>query len=270
MKHRSLRQPLVIIGLLALTIAIVVTVSHGQPQRPAQPAAPAISPKVAEILQGTSNYLSSLNEFTVHGEATHDVVLPSGEHLAMNHAIDVAVQRPNHMRVEFTSPNNNRVAYYNGRTVTLYTPKTNTYGVVSTPSTIAETLPWLERRYGIALPIADLLAPDPYVTLTGKVTSGRLVGASLINGVYTNQLAFRQPDVDWQLWVEDSKTPFPRRLVILDKTQKGTPQYMMTFTRWDTSPAFPANYFTFTPPAGAQIIKVMEMPQTPRQGRTAR
>ena len=145
--------------------------------------------------------------------------------------------------------------------LTIFSPQENTYGVVSAPSSIDQALPALGKRYGIGLPLSDFLVPNPYAAMMQHVTTGEVVGPSVLNGAYTTQLAFRQPDIDWQIWVEDSQTPLPRRLVITDRTQPGAPQYTVTLSNWNTNLSCTADQFNFTPPANAKKITVMPVPQ---------
>ena len=50
------------------------------------------------------------------------------------------------------------------------------------------------------------------------------VGKSEVRGVKTDHLAFRADEVDWQVWIEDSRTPLPRKLVITLKWMAAAPQ----------------------------------------------
>jgi hypothetical protein len=76
-----------------------------------------------------------------------------------------------------------------------------------------------------------------------------------------DQLAFRQKDMDWQLWVAQGDKPLPMRLAIVDRAVKGAPRYMVTMTEWNTSPQFTAAQFTFTPPEGASKVAVLDLSQ---------
>ena len=68
----------------------------------------------------------------------------------------------------------------------------------------------------------------------------------------TDHLAFRQPDVDWQLWVEKGQA-LPRKLLITTRYQVGDPQYQVIM-RWDLKPQIDAKAFTFVPPSGATKV----------------
>ena len=79
------------------------------------------------------------------------------------------------------------------------------------------------------------------------------VGPSLVWGVECDQYAFRQDDVDWQLWIEKGKTPVPRKLVITTRQEEGQPQYVAVL-RWDLAPKLDDKTFVFAPPKDARRI----------------
>ena len=44
---------------------------------------------------------------------------------------------------------------------------------------------------------------------------------SKVQGQLCHHLAFRQEDIDWQIWIENGPTPLPRKFLITDKKAKG-------------------------------------------------
>ena len=113
------------------------------------------------------------------------------------------------------------------------------------------------------MPLADFLNENAGQKLLAKVQSAMFVGTSQIDGITTNQLAFRQPGVDWQIWIEDTPTPLPVQLQIIDKTQPNWPRFLAMMGAWNTSPTFDKGTFTFTPPQGARKINFAQIPIGP-------
>ena len=89
--------------------------------------------------------------------------------------------------------------------------------------------------------------------LTEDVRVGLVVGESEVDGVATDHLAFRQPAVDWQLWVEKGRQALPRKLLITTRYEVGDPQYQ-AIMRWNLKPDISAKTFTFVPPSGATMV----------------
>ena len=220
-----------------------------------------IDPQAKELLRKMSDYLSSLDRFKVRTEVTQEVVLPSGEPLDSDRATDLMVERPNHLRADLASGMRNIQVFYNGDKVTLYTPKLNVYGQWQAPPTVSGLLTVAAKDYGLSFPASDFLSASPYDTMMRKVKSGGYVGKSLIRGVMTDHLAFRQKDLDWQVWIAEGDKPLPVRLAITDRAVKGAPRYMVTLTEWDTAPQFDPAAFTFTPPEDAKQIAVLSVAQ---------
>ena len=91
------------------------------------------------------------------------------------------------------------------------------------------------------------------------VQVGDDLGTHLAAGLPCRHLAFTQPDVDWQLWIEQGTAPLPRKLVITDKQKMGWPQYAVTFTGFDFQPSLPEKLFTFTPEKNARKIEFLPL-----------
>ena len=104
--------------------------------------------------------------------------------------------------------------------------------------------------------MADLIYTKAYEYLTAGTLSGFYVGLSKVQGVPCHHLAFREKDIDWQIWIEDSQTPVPRKFLITDKTAQGL-QFTAEFTKWNTSPQLEDGLFTFVAPEKAEKIDIL-------------
>jgi hypothetical protein len=228
---------------------------------PAKVAEPIIDPQARDLMQKMSTYLASLPRFTVHTETTQQVVFPSGLVLDSDRAADVAVERPNHVKAHVMSAMRNVEVYYDGSNVSLYSPDKNMYTTWPAPPTIDQLVTRAQQQEGLALPAADFLFRSPYDRMMAKVDRGSYIGKALVAGVMTDQLAFRQKGVEWQIWIQQGDLPLPVRLAIKDKAVKGSPWSMVTLTNWNTTPQFEAAMFTFTPPAGATRIGAQNLAQ---------
>ncbi|HEX2951033.1 MAG TPA: DUF2092 domain-containing protein [Armatimonadota bacterium] len=225
---------------------------------------PASFPEAKAWLKKTSDYLGTLNRFQVHVQTSREIIYPRGGRIDDNAYGDVFVQRPNMLRVNVFRANKIREIYYNGTTLTVFSPKLNYYGEIAAPPTIDQMLTMARRDYGISLPATDLLRTNLYSKVAPQITTGIVVGSSLLNGVYCKQLAFRSGTMDWQVWIENSSTPVPIQIVIVDRGVKGNPRYTARFTEWNTNPTFDTSMFTFTPPQGALKIRFVKPSQVVR------
>jgi hypothetical protein len=153
----------------------------------------------------------------------------------------------------------NRASWYDGHTVTVLDKDHDVYATIETPPTIDATLDKLQDEYGVVLPLADILYGDPYAVLIEQVTYGRYLGIHQGAGVLCHHLAFSQPTIEWQIWIDAGEKPLPRKLVISYVDEPGEPQYSAVIRRWNLDSAVPAGLFTFEAPEGAQKVDAKDM-----------
>ena len=84
---------------------------------------------------------------------------------------------------------------------------------------------------------------------------GRLRGLRPVGGVECDHLAFRNPRVDWQIWVQKGEQPLPLKYVITTKWVTGAPQYSLRLSDWNVAPQIDPAQFTFTAPEGARKLE---------------
>lgn len=221
-------------------------------------SAPAVKPQPRDVLKQMAAYLRSLDRFKVRVEKTTELILPTEQRLHADQTMDIAVQKPNRLRVNYQNLSGGRQLFYDGKTFALYTPGPNVYASAAAPPTLDETLSLLEDRYRISMPIADLLFADPQSRLVQNLESETYVGRILVRGVVCHHLAFRTPEVDWEIWIEDGPRPLPRRLILTDKSVEGSPQMAAALTDWDVAPQFATDLFAFNPPPNAEKISFVD------------
>ena len=83
------------------------------------------------------------------------------------------------------------------------------------------------------------------------------VGASEVGGVTCEHYAFRQPGIDWQLWIQLGDFPLPRKLILTTLTDDARPQYS-SILDWNLAPSFNEAAFEFDPPPDAHKIVLAE------------
>ena len=244
------------VGSVALLFAMLcmpwVSCAAGAP---ASSGTPAIDPKAVEVMQKMGSYMASLQKYKVHADRIVEVILPNDQRLFSDNSVDLFVQRPDRLRANLISAKRDLEFFYDGKTFTLYTPRTKYYASVTAKPTIAEMIQNVSSEYDIDFPLRDVLYH--YDVLLKEVVSGEYIGMSLIRGAKCDQLAFRQKDIDWQVWIEEGEKPLVRRIAISDKTQKGEPISVTSLSDWDVNPTFEEDLFTFSPPQDAQKIKIV-------------
>ncbi|MBK8537370.1 MAG: DUF2092 domain-containing protein [Candidatus Competibacteraceae bacterium] len=245
---------LALIGCASPPPATDQPASSSAPPAPITSAQPVVKPQPMDVLKQMAAYLKSLERFTVRVEKTTELILPTNQRLHADQTVEIAMQRPNHLRVNYQNLSGGRQLFYDGKTFSLYTLEPNVYATAAAPPTIDETLDRLADHYQISMPVADLLTADPQSRLVQNLKSSVYVGRALVHGVVCYHLAFQTPEVDWEIWIEEGSKPLPRRLLITDKSVEGAPAMTASLSNWNLTPQFSADTFTFKPPQNAQKI----------------
>jgi len=246
-------------GVVTLALAPLAGAQEPAVGPPAAAPPRSVEARAEQELKKMSDFLAKLPHFALEAEETFDE-LPDGQlRRQLTNVRRVAVERPNHLAADATGDTLNRAAWYDGRTVTVLDKEHNVYASIEAPGTIDATFDTLTDEYGVVLPLADLLYSDPYAVLMAGVTYGRYLGIHQAAGVACHHLAFSQDTIEWQIWIDASDEPLPRKLVISYVQEPGEPQYSAVIRRWTLDAKVPEGLFTFEAPEGAQKIDAKEM-----------
>ena len=107
--------------------------------------ASAVDQASIQALKDMGAYLQTLKRFRVSNELTGERVLEDGQKLQHTATADMDVVRPHKLRVLMHSARSERELFYDGKTVTLYTPSQKYYSSVEFAGTNGELIDRLER-----------------------------------------------------------------------------------------------------------------------------
>jgi hypothetical protein len=256
---RNMRRIALRFGLLAIPALVALPAVVHTAETPAGPARPqqgekGVSLEANGMLRRMTDYLASLQSFTVQSSSVDEVVLSTGQKIQIANDSLVSVKRPDRLRSEQVGSANGMGFWYDGKTMSLYCRATNAYGTAPAPPTLDAMIDTARKQFHIEAPGADLLFSHPYEILTEQVTGGQLIGRESVDGVATNHLAFVGQDVDWQVWIQDSPTPLPLRFVITTKTMKEQPEFAVRLSHWDPQATLADATFAFQPPPGSKRV----------------
>jgi hypothetical protein len=200
-----------------------------------------------------SDFLTSAQSF---GFTAHELIdeVEEGRRIQYSNTRSVVVRRPSRMVTEAYGDLLNRSVWYNGENFTLLDREFNTYLQVPAPDSIDSLLDQIEEQLEVVIPLGEMLSEDVYQALTPQIRQARYLGLHQVRGIECHHIIFTQEDLDWQLWVEASSTPVPRKLVIVYKREPGIPQSVAVISEWDFTVATPDELFEFSPPEGAREV----------------
>ena len=232
--------------ILAIALAAMATQARAQ-------AAPDIDPDAMAALEKMGTYLRTLKAFQIRAAITTESVLDDGQKVAMDSIADLLVDKPDKLRMEATGDQQHRTFFYDGKTFTLFAQRLNFYATVPAPPTIIELIDKLDEKFDIELPLVDMFTWGTPRAAAREIKSAMDLGPTSIEGVTCEQFAFRQPGIDWQIWIQKGDYPLPRKLVISTLTDEARPEYTSVYT-WNLAPSFDDAAFVFDKPKDALQI----------------
>ena len=122
--------------------------------------------------------------------------------------------------------------------------------------TLGELIDRLEDRYGVEVPLSDLFLWGTPAAPLDKIESAMNVGQDFIGKDLCDHYAFRQGEIDWQIWITAGSKPLPRKIVITNRADDARPQ-SVSLIDWNLKPTFTNAVFKFTPPKGATAIEIL-------------
>jgi hypothetical protein len=246
---------------LALVLLVAVfAMPYGQAQTPAAagPAASAnaVNPAAIQALKDMGAYLQTLKRFAISTEVSGERVLADGQKLQHSAAAELDVERPNKLRASMSSPRSQRELIYDGKTVTLYAPAQQYYSTIELADTVTGLIERLEQRYAVQVPLSDLFTWGTAAAPLDQIESAMNAGQDLIDGTLCDHYAFRQGQIDWQIWIAAGSQPLPRKIVITNRADEARPQ-SVTLIDWNLKPNFSGAAFKFAPPKAAKKIDIV-------------
>jgi hypothetical protein len=226
----------------------------------AQPA--GVDAKADTVFRAMTTYMAGLKHFRAQTENAIEIVTTDAQIIQFMSPATITVSRPDRFLAERRDHLVDQSFYYDGKSLTLYSPATKHYATVAAPGTVDATLEFAASKLDVIAPAGDLVNTRAYQLLMQDAKAGIYVGLEMVGGERCHHLAYRATEVDWQLWVHEGDRPYPCRYVITSKTVAGAPQFSVQIVKFDPSPKISASMFRFVPPAGAKAVEFLPLSQS--------
>lgn len=218
-----------------------------------------IAAQAERVFRAACQYLAEAPFFGFGAEIWREHVTETSQKLQFSRTVTFEVKRPNRLHVEIRSPRSERGFWYEGKSLTILDRKRNLFSTAPMPDNLDTALDTARDQFGIDLPLIDLAVSDPYTSTTAKVLTASYYGLAPVLGVDCHHLAFRQENIDWQIWIQDGPQPLIRKLVITHKKENGAPEYTALITHWDLTQRISDSDFVFEPPHGATKVEMRQV-----------
>jgi hypothetical protein len=218
---------------------------------PAQEPAAAAAPDPFVLLKNMSDYMGSQKQIKMTVNETFDEVAAAGQKVQLSNQRRIELKRPDKAAVDVRGPGIERRIVYADGTFTAVDLLKNVYTTLPMQGPLDAVMDTLAKQYGMAQPVEDLLYSDINARLAPNIQAGQFLGRELVADYNCYHLAFSQPGVSWQIWIEEGNRPIPRRVVISYDNAPGRPQYALVVSNWETPLSMPDSDFKVQLPQGA-------------------
>jgi hypothetical protein len=203
-----------------------------------------------------SEKLASAKSFTYRSNNFMEVQSAvTGQFLTLFVDTEVALQRPNKLRVNVFGDVPGFQFYFDGAKVSAFDPQKNIHSVSGPVATIDEMLEFVTAKAHINFPSADFMYSNPYAVMTKNLTHAIVVGPSMVNGVPCEHFAYMEPSLNWEIWIENGKRALPLRMAMTYKQVPNFPRFMIEYKDWNLNPKLKADLFVFKAPANSKQIE---------------
>jgi hypothetical protein len=250
--------------------------ASGYGQVPAKTAVPSpkpkigLEPKAVELLKAASARLAGAHSLSFTAVVTEESPSRVGMPLAYTTSSEVLLSRPDKLRVLTSGDGPATEFYYNGKTMTAYSPAENMAAVAPAPPTVEAALKAAYDSAAIYFPFSDLIVADPYKDMVEDgLDLAFYVGQSkVVGGTTTDIVAYSTAGVFLQIWIgAEDKLPRMLNAVYLDDPQQL--RHRLEMSNWKLDVPVPADAFASANAAGAKRIPFSNPSKTtkpPRQG----
>jgi hypothetical protein len=248
------------LGFLLAAADAVGAQKTPQPQKKPAPKktpapAPVLEPKAVDLLKAMSAKLAAARSLSFTAVSTYESPSVYGAPLAFTTSSEVLLERPDKMRV-ITSGDGPAVEYYyDGKTITQYSPAENLVAIAEVPPTIDGMLKALYDKTGTYFTFTDYLVADPYADMAPGLTLAFSIGQSkVIGGTTTDMVAYEDEGVFVQVWIgAEDKLPRMARAVYFDDPLQL--RHQVELSNWRIDPPAAADAFASSKAAGATRIQ---------------
>jgi hypothetical protein len=202
-----------------------------------------LEPRAMDLLKATSAKLAAAKSMSFMATVGYEYPSKLGPPIVYKTRYDVAMQRPDKLRVLNLGDGPASEFYYDGKTMTAFAPVENLAAVADAPPTIDAALVAAFKNAQLYFPFSDLIAADPYKALTDGAILAFVIGQSnSVGGVKTDIVAWANDDVFLQMWIgADDK--LPRRIRAQFRTDPLRLRHEMDLTNWQLDPTLPPDTF---------------------------
>lgn len=240
--------------------AIVATVLMGTSVQGVSAEGRDVTREGMDALKDIGAALRGLDAYEVQMKVTTRVVAAdSGKYRDVVGNVHYIVKPPSHLFASLEGAAGERRVFYDGQTMTVYSPVDHRYASVEAPGTIGTLIETARANRGVELPVATLFAWGTPGGPLSNVDRGRYEGAGMIHGHPCESYSYDEAGITWDVWV-DGQDHLPCKLVRVDTEGAGLQGYRAEMD-WTPEARISDDVFRFAPGAGDTRVELSEIAQ---------
>src|SRR5271169_3434600 len=158
-------------------------------KKPAAPAAQmGLEPRAIDILKAASARLAAAKTMSFTAIVSYESPSRLGPPLIYSTKSEVAMQRPDKLRVVTLGDGPPSEFYYDGKTMMAFAPGENLVAVADAPPTLDAALQAAYDSAAIYFPFTDVLVADPYKDIADGLKVAFYIGQSAVVGDTTTDM----------------------------------------------------------------------------------
>lgn len=203
-----------------------------------------IEPKAIALLKAMSDRLAAARSMTFTAVTTYESPSRIGPPLVYTTLSEVTLQRPSQLRVLTPGDGTATEFYYNGKTLTAYSPRENLVAIAEAPANLDAALKLAYDAADIYFPFTDVIVSNPYQDITEGLKTAFVMGQSqVVGGTTTDIVVVANDKVFAQIWIgSDDKLPRMIRAVYRDDPSRL--RHQVEFDQWKLDIPISADAFT--------------------------
>lgn len=260
---------------------------QSQPQvdesMPVAEAAPSVAPEVAAAreanreslrkdavaqLRASADFLARVPSYRFTADFHFDVLQKNGQMLEFGETRIATVRRPDRLRLDIIRRGGeNATLFFDGQNLSVDLPDHEAFVRVEKPGTTDAILDYMSDDLNMPTPLEQFLSSNFAADVADRIETAYFVDVERFGDRWCEHLAYRLPEVDFQLWIEEGDRPLPCRLVITYRQAPGDPVFAAQFHDWDLTAETPDALFAYAPPEGAEHLAVQTVARSIRDSR---
>jgi hypothetical protein len=229
------------------------TIAQTQPaQEPGQ--LPQIEAQAISLLKAMSDRLAAASTMTFNAVTSYESPSRIGPPLVYTTLSEVTLKRPNQLRVITPGDGSATEFYYDGKTITAYSPVESLVAMAKAPATLDAALKLAYDSAAIYFPFTDVIVSNPYQDIAEGLKTAFVMGQShVVGGTTTDIVVVVNDQVFAQIWI-GAEDKLPRRIRAVYRDDPSRLRHQVELDQWKLD--IPISADAFAPSQAQQALPI--------------